>query len=161
MSAAPELASLARCRVIDNAGDLAAHHAIRHAVFVLEQHVFAESDRDQRDHDPVTRHVIGYVGGVPAGAVRLFPLDPRDPGGDWQGDRLAVLPEYRASGLGMPLVRFAVATAGALGGRMMIAHIQPPNRTFFRRLGWTQRGGPEIYVGRPHLLMTIDLTPAS
>jgi hypothetical protein len=40
----------------------------------------------------------------------------------------------------------------------MIAHIQPANRTFFRRLGWVQRGEPELYVGRPHFLMEIRLT---
>jgi len=39
----------------------------------------------------------------------------------------------------------------------MVAHVQPPNRTFFRRLGWSQRGEPEIYVGLPHLRMEIDL----
>lgn len=146
------------CRVIEQADDLHAHFAVRRAVFVAEQGVFADSDEDARDADPATIHVLGLVDGVAAGTVRLFPLDAADPCGGWQGDRLAVLPQFRTSGLGAPLVRFAVATAGALGGRTMIAHIQPGNRTFFRRLGWTQRGGPEIYVGRPHLLMDIALS---
>lgn len=153
-----------RCWVVANsdngavgAGDLAAHHAIRHAVFVREQGIFAESDLDDRDIHAATRHILGYVGDVPAGSVRIFPLDPADPAGDWQGDRLAVLPEYRSSRLGAPLVRFAVAIAGALGGRRMIAHVQPANLAFFLRLGWTQRGAPETYVGRPHLPMEIAL----
>jgi predicted N-acetyltransferase YhbS len=68
-----------------------------------------------------------------------------------------VLPEFRARSLGAPLVRFAVATAGRLGGRRMIAHIQPGNREFFLRLGWRQVGGHELYVGIPHLLMDIEL----
>jgi hypothetical protein len=42
----------------------------------------------------------------------------------------------------------------------MIAHVQPANRTFFRRLGWTQVGEPEVYLGLPHLLMEIDLAAA-
>jgi putative N-acetyltransferase (TIGR04045 family) len=146
-----------RCQVIDNTDDLAAHYAIRRAVFVTEQHVFADSDQDAHDSAASTVHVIGLVDGIPAGAVRLFPLDPAEPTAVWQGDRLAVLPEFRASGLGAPLVRFAVAIAGARGGRTMVAHIQPANRTFFRRLGWVQRGEPELYVGRPHLLMEISL----
>jgi putative N-acetyltransferase (TIGR04045 family) len=137
--------------------ELTAHHDIRTAVFVDEQRIFAASDRDVHDDAASTIHVLALVDGRPAGPVRLFPLDPDDPGGDWQGDRLAVLREYRARSLGAPLVRFAVATAGRLGGRRMIAHVQPANREFFLRLGWRQVGEPELYVGIPHLLMDIGL----
>ena len=146
------------CQLAEGPGELAAHYAIRQAVFVAEQGLFTGSDADERDAGPATLHVLGLAGGRPAGTVRLFPLDPAEPAGDWQGDRLAVLPEFRAIGLGGPLVRFAVATAGALGGTAMIAHIQPANQTFFRRLGWVADGGPEIYVGRPHLPMRIELS---
>ncbi|NMI01337.1 MSMEG_0567/Sll0786 family nitrogen starvation N-acetyltransferase [Pseudonocardia acidicola] len=150
------------CLLVRDAADLAAHHEIRRAVFVAEQGVFEASDDDAHDADPRTLHVLGLVDGVPAGTVRLFPLAADgDPTGDWQGDRLAVLPGSRTSGLGGPLVRFAVATAAARGGRRMIAHVQPANETFFRRLGWTRRGEPELYVGRPHLLMDIDLQAAA
>jgi putative N-acetyltransferase (TIGR04045 family) len=145
------------CRIVADPRELAAHHDIRNAVFVDEQRIFPASDRDVRDGAPSTVHVLGLVDGLPAGTVRLFPLDPADPGGDGQGDRLAVLREYRARSLGAPLVRFAVATAGRCGGRRMIAHVQPANREFFLRLGWRQVGEPELYVGIPHLLMDIGL----
>lgn len=138
-------------------GELAAHHDIRNAVFVAEQRIFVRSDRDGRDDDDSTIHVLGLVDGLPSGTVRLFPVDPGDPDGDWQGDRLAVLREHRARSLGAPLVRFAVATAVRLGGRRMIAHVQPANREFFLRLGWRQVGEPELYIGIPHLLMDIEL----
>jgi putative N-acetyltransferase (TIGR04045 family) len=157
MSSALRIEHALGCQLIDDPAGLAAHFAIRQAVFVTEQAVFAGSDRDGHDEHPGTLHVLGTVDGKPAGTVRLFPLDPVTPDGVWQGDRLAVLPQFRASGLGAPLVRFAVATAAARGGRRMIAHIQPANRTFFLRLGWTQRGEAEIYVGLPHLLMDIAL----
>ena len=140
------------CRLVTE-DELTEHHRIRHAVFVVEQRMFADSDLDDRDRDGAALHVLGLVGDQPAGTVRLYPLG----GGRWQGDRLAVLPEFRTSGLGGPLVRFAVATAGALGGQWMIAHVQPPNERFFLHLGWTRRGGVEQYVGHPHLLMEISL----
>jgi putative N-acetyltransferase (TIGR04045 family) len=149
------------CGLVRSAAERAEHLAVRHAVFVVEQGIFVGSDRDDRDGHPSTLHVLGRVDGVPAGAVRLYPLDPAHPEGDWQGDRLAVLAGYRASGLGRPLVRFAVGTAGAFGGTRMIAHIQPANRTFFRALGWSASGGPELYVGHPHLPMHIALLPPS
>jgi len=157
MTISAHSAGTTTCRVAGTIGELATHHAIRHAVFVREQAVFAHDDHDLHDTDAATLHVLGFVDGVAAGAVRLFPLDPSGPGGVWQGDRLAVLPEHPGSGIAQPRVRFAVATAGALGGRRMIAHVQLPNRAFFGRLGWTARGEPELYVGLPHQLMDIEL----
>jgi putative N-acetyltransferase (TIGR04045 family) len=141
------------------ARERARHLTIRHQVFVEEQAVFAESDLDARDGEDTTVAVLGYVDGIAVGTVRLFPLDPAQ--GRWQGDRLAVLSAYRTHGVGAPLVRFAVATAGARGGRTMVAHIQPDNVAFFRRLGWAPMGVPEIYAGRPHQPMCIDLPSRS
>jgi len=100
---------------------------------------------------------VGYCDGVAAGSVRLFELEHAT--GLWQGDRLAVLAPFRSSGLGAPLVRCAVATAGALGGDQMVAHVQIANVAFFTRLGWTPVGEPEIYVGLPHQRMLITLPP--
>jgi putative N-acetyltransferase (TIGR04045 family) len=136
---------------------LAAHHRIRNEVFVREQALFEDSDTDVHDGSPDTIRVLGMCGSAPAGAVRLYPLDV--PAGVWQGDRLAVLPPFRTRGLGGPLVRFAVATAGAMGGRLMLAHVQLDNVTFFRRLGWAVDGATETYVGVPHQRMTIGLDP--
>ena len=144
------------CRMAAQADEFALHHRIRHAVFVTEQGIFAGSDVDARDGEATTIRVLGFAGPVAAGAVRLYPLEPDT--GLWLGDRLAVLPAVRAHGLGMPLVRFAVATAARLGGREMQAHIQPANVRFFERLGWVRRGPVEVYVGLPHQPMAIDLT---
>lgn len=144
------------CREASTSRELADHHAIRHQVFVQEQAVFAESDRDVHDDDVATIRLMGYCDGVAAGAVRLFELEHST--GLWQGDRLAVLAPFRTCGLGAPLVRCAVATAGALGGKEMVAHVQIANVTFFTRLGWTPVGDPETYVGLPHQRMLITLT---
>ena len=146
------------CRRVTAPDELAQHFAIRHAVFVEEQRIFADADRDAHDDDPATQHVLGYSDGVAAGAVRLYPLLDEDPrGGLWQGDRLAVLPGHRSAGLGGPLVRFAVRSAAAAGGRTMLARVQLANVTFFRRLGWTPVGEPTEYVGQPHQQMSIAL----
>ncbi len=141
------------CRPVRDPDGLAAHHRIRHAVFVAEQHVFAESDVDAHDARDDALHVLARHAGVAAGTVRLYPLG----GGEWLGDRLAVLPEFRAINIGGPLVRFAVATASARGGRRMQAHVQPANERFFHRLGWRTTGPAESYVGRPHVPMAIEL----
>lgn len=142
------------CRLVAGPGEVALHHAIRHRVFVVEQQLFDVDDRDEHDSDPATRHVLGLVDGVAGGAVRLYPL--AEPG-LWKGDRLAVLAAFRRHGLGAPLVRFAVRTAGALGGHTMIAYIQLPNVAFFTWLGWHPVGAPAPYVGVTHQQMAIPL----
>ena len=58
-----------------------AHFRIRHQVFVREQRLFLPpggghgDDRDGRDADPATIHVIGLAGEAVCGTVRLYPLD--------------------------------------------------------------------------------------
>jgi len=147
------------CRTVGTPAGLADHLRIRAAVFVEEQRIFEGTDRDPTDDLPGVHHVVGYVDRTAAGTVRLYPVKPEEPGERlWKGDRLAVLPGFRHVGLGAPLVRHAVMTAGALGGDRMIAYIQPENVVFFQRLGWTCVGDPAPYVGIPHQKMSIPLT---
>jgi len=146
------------CSPVADQAQLAAHHRIRHEVFVAEQALFTGSDRDDHDASPQTVHVLATIDGEPVGTVRLFPIDGP---GLWQGDRLAVLPRFRVHGAGAPLVRFAVEHAARHGGRRMIAHIQLPNVVFFRRLGWDLAGPVEDYLGAAHQPMAIALTTSS
>jgi putative N-acetyltransferase (TIGR04045 family) len=151
------VASALACRLADGAEELAAHHAVRHRVFVVDQRLFVGNDRDERDLLPDTLHAVGVDDGIIVGAVRLYPLDGR---GLWQGDRLAVLPAARVRHLGALLVRFAVATAGERGGHTMVARIQLPNVRFFEHLGWHADGPPGPYHGVIHQPMAIPLGPA-
>jgi putative N-acetyltransferase (TIGR04045 family) len=148
------IASRLACRLVVSADELAAHHAVRHRVFVVDQRLFAGTDRDERDLLPGTLRVVGVDRGSVVGAVRLYPLDDE---GLWQGDRLAVLPEARVRHLGALLVRFAVATAGERGGHTMVAQIQLPNVPFFEHLGWHADGPPGPYHGVMHQPMAIPL----
>ena len=154
--------ALLTCEAVATEAERCAHFRIRHQVFVIEQGLFGGSyggadgdDTDVHDDDPATIHVIGRAGEAICGAVRLYPLVVP---GRWKGDRLAVLASHRHLGLGAPLVRFAVRSAGRLGGREMEAFIQPANVAFFRWLGWRRTGDPVDYAGLPHQRMLIDLT---
>jgi putative N-acetyltransferase (TIGR04045 family) len=152
-TASPRLA----CQAVSDAADLAVHFRIRHQVFVVEQGLFRDTgDHDVHDDDPATVHVIGLFDGTACGTVRLYPVTGTP--GRWKGDRLAVLDEHRRHGLGAPLVRFAVATAAARGGREMEAYIQPANVRFFESLGWRATGGLVTYAGIAHqrMLITFD-----
>lgn len=144
------------CFAARSAEHRAMHYRIRHAVFVQEQAIFPDSDLDRHDAGDRTVHVLATRADEPVGAVRLYPIDLGL--GLWRGDRLAVLARHRACGAGAPLVRFAVAYAGAHGGRRMVAHIQAPNVRFFQRLGWSVDGEIEEYLGLTHQPMHIGLT---
>jgi len=161
----PAGAARLACRAVSTPEELAAHFRIRHQVFVVEQGLFRSTgvgtgadggwDRDIHDDDPATVHVVGLFDGTACGTVRLYPV-PEVPG-RWKGDRLAVLDAHRHHGLGAPLVRFAVAKAGARGGREMEAYIQPANVRFFEWLGWRPTGGLVSYADIAHQRMLIDL----
>jgi putative N-acetyltransferase (TIGR04045 family) len=140
---------------VTSSEERAEHFRVRREVFVLEQGIFVGSDRDRHDEDGSAIHLVAICEGIVAGSVRIFELDHRL--GLWQGDRLAVLPPFRIRGLGSPLVRCAVAIAGAHGGQSMVAHVQPGNVTYITRLGWSPVGEPETYVGLPHQQMRISL----
>jgi putative N-acetyltransferase (TIGR04045 family) len=144
-----------QCRVARDAGERERHFAIRRAVFCAEQGLFGGGDdHDARDDDPATLHVLGIEDGVVGGTVRLYPLDDA---GLWQGDRLAVVPELRHTRLGAALVRFAVRSAGDLGGSRRVAMIQLPNVPFFELLGWRADGSVVAFHGRDHQPMAIGL----
>ncbi|MEA2267528.1 MAG: hypothetical protein QOC64_138, partial [Solirubrobacteraceae bacterium] len=70
-----------------------------------------------------------------------------------------VVPELRHTRLGAALVRFAVRTAGELGGERMVAMIQLPNVRFFELLGWSADGAVLAFHGRDHQPMAIGLGP--
>lgn len=153
-SSAPERWPAA-CRPVLDAAELGEHHRIRREVFVQEQGLFPGDDADLHDGEAATVHLLGLVNGRPAGTVRLYPL--AEPG-LWKGDRLAVCREHRRSGIGGPLVRLAVSTAGALGGSRMVAQVQAVHRDFFVALGWSPVGEPFDLLGLPHQGMSIALS---
>ncbi len=139
-------------RTID---EFAGHFRVRLEVFVEEQGLFDGTDRDRWDDTAL--QVVAVIGGEVVGAVRLYQLDEA---GLWQGDRLSVSRNARKMRAGGPLVRFAVKTAGELGGHLMIARIQAPIVPLFRFLGWERVGGLIDYRGVPHQRMTIPLSGA-
>lgn len=147
---------VADVRLAASDAELAGHFAVRREVFVDDQRLFEQTDRDHWDDTAL--HVVAVYDGEVVGAVRLYPLDEA---GLWQGDRLAVTRRARLLRAGGALVRCAVATAGELGGHLMIARIQEPNVHFFTHLGWTPVGPMVHYRGLPHQRMTIPLSGAA
>jgi radical SAM protein (TIGR04043 family)/putative N-acetyltransferase (TIGR04045 family) len=125
---------------------------IRQAVFVEEQGLFAQTDRDENDGRSI--HLLARLGGRMVGTVRVFPNGSRE---SWIGGRLAILKGQRKSGAGELLVREAVDFVRRQGCRHFTASIQEENVPFFIRLGWKRLGEVFSYRNRPHQKMVADL----
>lgn len=140
-----------------SAADLDGYHRLRRAAFVIEQGLFAHTDRDDIDDDPRTvvlvatdsdGHVLGGVRLAPVGAVDL---------GWWTGSRL-VTDRGARSGLGPALIRAACAHAESSGVIRFEATVQQRYAAMFTALGWDRLS--EIDVARqPHVWMRWPLNP--
>ncbi|MGD8563002.1 MAG: MSMEG_0568 family radical SAM protein [Desulfarculaceae bacterium] len=127
--------------------------AVRRQVFVEEQGMFAQSDRDC--DDPRSIHLVAKLDSEVVGTVRVYPIsDTKD---HWIGGRLAVAAGQRAGGAGEILVRRAMETVKNLGCTKFTASIQQGNVPFFKRLGWRSLGDIQHHHGRPHQEMQADL----
>lgn len=142
--------SLMTCEVVRGGPLLDGCLAVRHEVFVREQKIFREHDRDSLDGSSL--HLALRRGREVVGTVRLTPIDCDT----WLGSRLAVLPAWRGT-LGSLLVRRAVEEVERRGGRHFLAYIQLSRVRFFQRLGWRSVEAVPEYCGRPHLLMEAPL----
>lgn len=131
-------------------------HALRRAVFCLEQGIFLQDDRDAVDDHAQLLVAMACEAGMPmqvVGTVRIHESEP----GLWWGSRLAVHAAFRKLGhLGATLIRLAVARAHAQGCQRFLAHVQQPNATLFEKLHWQRQGELAIH-GRAHVLMQADL----
>ena len=147
------------CHVARSAEEVAAHFAVRHAVFVEEQGLFEGSDRDEHDEGAI--HIVamfrerGASELAVVGAVRCYEEEP----GIWFGGRLAVLDAYRRRGgaIGSALVRRAEEAMVEREVEHFLAYIQTQNVRFFQRLGWWTVGEPMDLCGAPHQVMEASL----
>lgn len=130
--------------------------ALRARVFVEEQRIFADHDRDAIDL--IATHLVAlstyaHEADQVVGTVRIH----EEAAGLWWGSRLAVDRGFRnVGGLGAELIRLAVSTANARGCDRFLAHVQMQNVPLFERLRW--RSLEEIsFHGAPHMRMQADL----
>ncbi|MGQ0604297.1 MAG: MSMEG_0567/Sll0786 family nitrogen starvation N-acetyltransferase [Anaerolineales bacterium] len=142
-------------KIAETVAEKHGHFAVRHAVFVEEQHLFASTDVDEIDDHAFHLVAIESATGEVAGAVRVY----RDHDDVWYGARLAVALTHRqsAASIGANLCRLAEQVVATRGCNTFLARVQVQNVIFFRRLRWTPLGEPFEYCGQPHQLMLASL----
>jgi predicted GNAT family N-acyltransferase len=125
---------------------------VREKVFIEEQQVPLELEWDEWD-GRCDHAVASDAGGHPIGTARL------DPGGKL--GRMAVLREWRGRGVGTALLGALLGRARERSLARVTLHAQTHAAGFYRRFGFSERGGEFLEAGIPHLEMSLDLSPAS
>lgn len=127
---------------------LADLRAVRDEVFVREQNVPVEIERDALD--PLCRHVIARDGeGRPIGTGRLTP--------DRRIGRMAVLAGWRNRGVGEALLKALLEQARELAWPEVTLHAQVPAIPFYARQGFLPYGARFSEAGLAHQSMRLML----
>jgi predicted GNAT family N-acyltransferase len=122
-------------------------HAIRRRVFIEEQHVPEEIEMD--DDDAHAFHALATLEGVAIGCGRMVEHGAREV----KIGRMAVLQEFRNTGIGATILRFLIDRARTNGVRKAILHAQLTAEGFYLKEGFTPIGEVFEEAGIAHRLM--------
>ena len=137
--------------VIERVENPASCYAIRHAVFVDEQNVPVELERDELDETAI--HLLATDDGVPVGAARIVVKEDTGKIG-----RVCVLKTARGTGLGAALIMAALdqlrddpsVTRAVLGAQVTAVG-------FYEKLGFSAYGDVFDDAGIDHQMMGLAL----
>jgi predicted GNAT family N-acyltransferase len=126
----------------------AAAMRVREAVFVVEQGVPAEIERDEWDRRSDHALACDREGRV-VGTGRLLP--------DGHIGRMAVLRQWRGQGIGGRILAALVARARERGMKRVVLNAQTHAIPFYARHGFVAFGDEFLEAGIPHVAMAREL----
>lgn len=120
--------------------------ALRHDVFVLEQHVPPDLERD--DYDLTATHFVAIAEGEVVGTLRILFLPEHAKIG-----RVAVRQSWRGQGIAKQLMQTAMDYIRAQGQERLYLTAQTDKVGLYERLGFVAFGDQFEDGGMPHLAM--------
>jgi predicted GNAT family N-acyltransferase len=146
---------MATVRRVGDGAALADAVAVREAVFVEEQGVPPELERDDADGAATTDHFVAYDDGRPVGTARLRPGDGSDdaPGRVAKAERVAVVRAARGRGVGRELMAAVEDRARERGFERVRLHAQRHVETWYRAQGYETTSDEFVEAGIPHVEM--------
>ncbi len=137
--------------LIERTDDLDACLAIRFTVFVEEQSVPIEEERDHHDQSAI--HILATFQGTPVGTARIVVVEDKGKIG-----RVAVLASHRGTGLGAKLI---YACLNELRDQPNVTTAKLGSQThalgFYEKLGFVAHGPEFDDAGIPHRMMSLRL----
>ncbi|NOS74340.1 MAG: GNAT family N-acetyltransferase [Methyloglobulus sp.] len=125
-------------------------HAVREAVFIVEQNIPEAIESDSVD--PVCYHFIARDDQHEAiGAARLTP--------DHKLGRMAVLASWRGKGVGKALLLAVLDKARKLGWTELTLNAQTEVLGFYEKFGFAKEGAVFMEANIPHQTMRLQLEP--
>ncbi|WP_375451434.1 GNAT family N-acetyltransferase [uncultured Devosia sp.] len=119
---------------------------LRHTVFVNEQNVPPELERDE--HDLTASHFVAVLDGEVAGTLRVLDFPEHAKIG-----RVAVLRHYRGRGVARAMMLAAMAAARDAGQPRLYLTAQTDKLGLYEKLGFTAFGPVFDDAGMPHRAM--------
>jgi predicted GNAT family N-acyltransferase len=139
------------CQEITTPEELLTCLALRHAVFVDEQHVPEELEMDGQD--AVARHF-----GLKADGELIATCRVRRIGSAAKIERVAVSKVFRRQGIGQELMKYVLQDLiGAGDIQLLKLSSQADAVPFYERLNFKKRGPEYMDAGMPHYDMTREL----
>jgi predicted GNAT family N-acyltransferase len=136
-----------RIIAVDATSDLMpAAFALRHQVFVEEQAVPPELERDA--FDALAIHLVALAGEEVIGTLRIVVS-----GDSAKIGRMAVLAAHRNSGIGSRLMERATEIARTMNVQEITLHAQLSAKAFYARLGYRVEGEEFEEAGIAHVTM--------
>jgi predicted GNAT family N-acyltransferase len=120
--------------------------ALRHQVFVEEQAVPPELERDE--FDALAIHLVALADNDVIGTLRIVVS-----GGSAKIGRMAVLAAHRNSGIGSHLMERAAEIARGMNVKEIELHAQISAKAFYARLGYRADGEEFEEAGIAHVTM--------
>lgn len=140
------------CQEITTPEELQACFALRHAVFVEEQHVPPALEGDGMDE--IARHFAVKLEDRIIATCRVRRL-----GSAAKIERVAVLKDYRRKGVGAELMKYVLQQLLSISDiQLLKLSSQADAVPFYERLNFRKRGPEYIDAGMPHYDMTLEVT---
>lgn len=140
-------------KIVSNADEMAQVFAIRSAVYLAEQQCPYDEEFDGNDYSAT--HVLGLVDGQPAACVRWR----------WfadfaKGERMAVLPAYRGTGVSARILDKSFDLCRRKGYRRVLVHAQRHLVRHWMTFGFQVKSNQTFqFSDFEYVTMIRDLTP--
>lgn len=136
-------------KIVENERELKDAQEVRRKVFQEEQEINTKLDFDGKDNE--AEHIIVYSNILPIGTARARYLDGTKKLA--KIERVAVIKEYRGSGLGKKIMDYLHKYLEEKGVEEFKLESQEHAKGFYEKLGYKQNGDAFEEVGIPHIEM--------